>query len=320
MKTLLYIALTPAATTPSNLDALGRLSAAFVVAPTVIVSRQTESIIGALGMSAQSIDDYLGEPISSRLLAQPPIVAQAIARAVAARRDVVAIVAPHTPSHLDFLSLLSAALEIPFITNINAIAPDAIEHLICASRVVERIPLPSSTFCATFQSSIEAPQSPCAEIAARAFAEPSIDRSALRSFMPFDSGDFDLDTAQIVFAAGRGIGNAENFARLTDCARKFGAAIAASRCAVDLGWARSDLQVGQTGKTIAPDIYVAFGISGAIQHLAGIRQAKTLIAINTDADAPIFESADYGLREDANRILQFLMGYLTPGLSATPAP
>ena len=107
MKTLLYIALTPAATTPSNLDALGRLSAAFVVAPTVIVSRQTESIIGALGMSAQSIDGYLGEPISSRLLAQPPIVAQAIARAVAARRDVVAIVAAKV---VHFLAVVKVAL------------------------------------------------------------------------------------------------------------------------------------------------------------------------------------------------------------------
>ncbi len=225
------------------------------------------------------------------------------------------VVAAATVSGKNVMPRVAALLDVMQVSEITKVlARDTFERPIYAGNVIETVKtLDTKRVITVRASAFKAAVTGASSAAVEAVAVPAlpeisawVDANLTRSERP------ELTAARIVISGGRAFQSAANFRKyLEPLADKLKAAIGASRAAVDAGYASNDLQVGQTGKVIAPDIYIACGISGAIQHLAGMKESRIIVAINKDPDAPIFQIADYGLVGDVFEILPELEKYLT---------
>ena len=237
-------------------------------------------------------DHMLAEPVAALIVSLAP--------------NYDAIVAPATTTGKNFMPRVAALLDVMQISDIvKVLAPDTFERLIYAGNAVQTvkskdgkkvITVRTSTFQAAGEggaASVEA-VGPASDPALSSFVGEELSKSERP----------ELTSARIIISGGRAMQSRENFTKYIEpVADKLGAAVGASRAAVDAGYAPNDWQVGQTGKVVAPELYIAVGISGAIQHLAGMKDSKVIVAINKDEEAPIFQVADYGLVADLYKAL-----------------
>ncbi|MBB2204072.1 electron transfer flavoprotein subunit alpha/FixB family protein [Gluconacetobacter takamatsuzukensis] len=222
------------------------------------------------------------------------------------------IAAPATAFARNILPRVAALLNVMVLSDVIAVhGADSFDRPVYAGNAVQTVESTDPVVVLTVRTSVFGAvgrQEPAPVETVAAVADPGlsvwIEDAAVVSERP------ELASARIVVSGGRGVGSKENFDAIIRLADKMGAAVGASRAAVDLGYAPNDWQVGQTGKVVAPDLYLAVGISGAIQHLAGMKDSKVIVAINKDEDAPIFKVADYALVGDLFSIVPELMGKL----------
>ena len=212
-----------------------------------------------------------------------------------------AIVAPATVSAKNIMPRVAALLDVMQVSEITAVvAPDTYERPIYAGNAIQTVQSKDArkvitVRTASFKATGEGGSAAVEKISAA--ADPGVSSFVSEALAKSDRPE--LASAKIIVSGGRAMQSAENFKKYIEpVADRLGAAVGASRAAVDAGYAPNDWQVGQTGKVVAPDLYVAVGISGAIQHLAGMKDSKVIVAINKDEEAPIFQVADYGLVAD----------------------
>jgi electron transfer flavoprotein alpha subunit len=240
--------------------------------------------------------------------ANGPVLAAILAPQIAALASAYDyVLAPSTTFGKDLLPRVAALLGVPQLSDVmSVVGPRTFKRPIYAGNALLTIEVPAGTkVVATVRGASFKPVGGGNAAPVRP-VEVSATLPTHTRFVELRSGKTDrpdLQTARLVVSGGRGVGSAENFALLYQFAGRIGAAVGASRAAVDAGFVPNDMQVGQTGKIIAPELYMAFGISGAIQHLTGIKDAGTIVAVNKDGEAPIFEIADFGLVGDLFQII-----------------
>jgi electron transfer flavoprotein alpha subunit len=249
--------------------------------------------------------------VSKVLLAEDAGLEQRLAEPYAAlivsmAADYDTIIAPATTDCKNVMPRVAALLDVMQVSEIISVeSKDTFKRPIYAGNAIQTVQSTDKTKVitvrtATFAATDEGGSAPVESV--KAAADPGLSKYSGSAIAGSDRPE--LTSAKIIISGGRALGSNEKFmAVMLPIADKLGAAVGASRAAVDAGYAPNDWQVGQTGKVVAPDLYIACGISGAIQHLAGMKDSKVIVAINKDEDAPIFQVADYGIVGDLFEIL-----------------
>jgi electron transfer flavoprotein alpha subunit len=279
----------------------------------------TVAVLGAgidgIAQSAAALEGVTGVLTFDDAANVHPLAAVYAPQLAAAAGEYSHVLAPSTTFGKDLLPRLAALLDVPAISDIMAVeSPTRFQRPIYAGNAILTVDAGDvRPVCATVRTaSFDAAGNggAAAGIRAAGSAPPQVSHTRFISISSPGSDRPDLQTARRVVSGGRALGSAEKFQLVYQLADALGAAVGASRAAVDAGYAPNDLQVGQTGKIIAPELYLALGISGAIQHLTGIKDARTIVAVNKDPDAPIFEVADFGLAADLFEVVPALIAAL----------
>jgi electron transfer flavoprotein alpha subunit len=221
-------------------------------------------------------------------------------------KDYSHVLGAHTTTGKNFMPRVAALLDVGMISDIiGVVSPDTFERPFYAGNAIATVqssdPIKVVSVRATGFDPVPADGGSASIDAVDGSTDAGVSRFIKEEIAKLDRPE--LTAARIVISGGRGMQNGENFKLIEAVADKLNAAIGASRAAVDAGFVPNDMQVGQTGKIVAPELYIAVGISGAIQHLAGMKDSKVIVAINKDEEAPIFQVADYGLVEDLFKAL-----------------
>lgn len=272
-----------------------------------------------VGENAQGVADAATKISGVRkvLLAQSAGLGKALAEAVEATVVPLAdgydaILAPATTDGKNYAPRIAAKLDTAPISDVvEVLSSDSFVRPIYAGNALETIQSSDAKKVITVRPTAFDAAANDGSASVETVAGADAPKTAFVSEEMVKSDRPELGAAKIIVSGGRALGSAEEFHAVMDpLADKLGAAVGASRAAVDAGYAPNDYQVGQTGKVVAPQLYIAIGISGAIQHLAGMKDSKTIVAINKDADAPIFQIADYGLVADYKTAVPELMAAL----------
>jgi electron transfer flavoprotein alpha subunit len=276
-------------------------------------------LVAGQGCNAVAVAAAKLDGVKKVLLAEAPAYEHMLAEPMAALIVALAgpyesIVAAATTSGKNFMPRVAALLDVMQISDVIKIdAPDTFERPIYAGNAIQTVRSRDAKKVITVRTAAFQPTGEAGSAApvenATAAADPNVSQFVGEELSKSERPE--LTSAKIIISGGRAMQSRENFTKYIEpVADKLGAAVGASRAAVDAGYAPNDWQVGQTGKVVAPDLYIAVGISGAIQHLAGMKDSKVIVAINKDEEAPIFQVADYGLVADLYQALPELAAEL----------
>lgn len=275
------------------------------------ISSDVHVLVAGKGAKAAADAAARLQGVKKVLLAESDALAERLAEPTAALIVQLApaydtIIAPATSSGKNVLPRVAALLDVMQISEIvEVVSPDTFKRPIYAGNAIQTVQSADAkrvitVRTASFAAAAEDGSAPVESV--NAAADPGLSKFVENRLSESDRPE--LTSAKIIISGGRALGSSEKFQEvILPVADKLGAAVGASRAAVDAGYAPNDWQVGQTGKVVAPQLYIAVGISGAIQHLAGMKDSKVIVAINKDEEAPIFQVADYGLVGDLFALL-----------------